>query len=115
MDYTEGAYARGQLPEGRSLRDKIGDEQVLCARSIDRCIRPLFPPGFNFETHVRGSALCMHTHTHTHTHTRAPSSSLCFLCPHGALVPPVPPPPVLNLSPLISPKPLFFRRFAPKS
>lgn len=29
------------------------DEQVLCARAIDRAIRPLFPPGFCQETHVR--------------------------------------------------------------
>jgi polyribonucleotide nucleotidyltransferase len=53
VDYVEGASSKGRLPEGQNRRDRVSDQEILAARAIDRAIRPLFPPGFSYETHVR--------------------------------------------------------------
>ena len=57
VDYSEGAYARGQVPDHASKRDRQGDREVLISRAMDRALRPLFRPGFSYETHVCAQAL----------------------------------------------------------
>ncbi|MBW7996169.1 MAG: polyribonucleotide nucleotidyltransferase [Candidatus Glassbacteria bacterium] len=47
VDYRERAYAGGKVPGGFFKREgRPGDREVLCARLIDRPIRPLFPDGY---------------------------------------------------------------------
>jgi polyribonucleotide nucleotidyltransferase len=57
VDYSEGAYARGKVPDSLSKRERLGDREVLIARAMDRAIRPLFRPGFSYETHICAQAL----------------------------------------------------------
>jgi hypothetical protein len=52
VDFLTGAYVNARLPDTLDKRDRSGDEEVLAARAIDRALRPLFPPGFRYETHV---------------------------------------------------------------
>ncbi len=47
VDYRERAFAGGKIPGGFFKREgRPGDREVLCARQIDRPIRPLFPKGY---------------------------------------------------------------------
>ena len=62
VDYAEGAHTMGRIPSTsgrREARPGGSEREVLCARAIDRALRPLFPPGFLHETHVRGVRICM--------------------------------------------------------
>ena len=52
VDYTEGAHSKGLIPDTKDRRDRLGESEILSSRAIDRAIRPLFPPGFCYETHV---------------------------------------------------------------
>jgi polyribonucleotide nucleotidyltransferase len=53
VDYEEKFYAGGKIPGGFFKREgKPSDEAVLCARLIDRPIRPLFPQGYMEKVHV---------------------------------------------------------------
>src|SRR5438552_6842192 len=52
-DYKENAYASGRIPGGFFKREgKPPEKEVLTSRCIDRPIRPLFPPGWRYETQV---------------------------------------------------------------
>jgi len=53
VDYRENTYASGRIPGGFFKREgKPPEKEVLTSRLIDRPIRPLFPAGCNYETHV---------------------------------------------------------------
>ncbi|MCC7417722.1 MAG: polyribonucleotide nucleotidyltransferase [Acidobacteria bacterium] len=53
VDYREYTYASGRIPGGFFKREgKPAEKEVLTSRMIDRPIRPLFPPGWRFETQV---------------------------------------------------------------
>src|SRR5213595_2341358 len=53
VDYREYAYASGRIPGGFFKREgKPAEKEVLTCRVIDRPIRPLFPPGWRYETQV---------------------------------------------------------------
>ncbi|CAM9125566.1 unnamed protein product [Ectocarpus sp. 4 AP-2014] len=53
VDYREKAHALGKIPRTPNRRDgRETDEEVLVARAVDRVLRPLFPPGYCFDTQV---------------------------------------------------------------
>jgi polyribonucleotide nucleotidyltransferase len=53
VDYREYTYASGRIPGGFFKREgKPAEKEVLTSRVIDRPIRPLFPPGWRFETQI---------------------------------------------------------------
>src|SRR5574339_69929 len=53
VDYREYTYASGRIPGGFFKREgKPSEKEVLTSRVIDRPIRPLFPPGWRYETQV---------------------------------------------------------------
>src|SRR5574339_183734 len=53
VDYKEYAYAAGRIPGGFFKREgKPPEKEVLTSRLIDRPIRPLFAPGWNYETQI---------------------------------------------------------------
>jgi polyribonucleotide nucleotidyltransferase len=53
VDYREYTYASGRIPGGFFKREgKPAEKEVLTSRLIDRPIRPLFPPGWHFETQI---------------------------------------------------------------
>src|SRR5574339_853308 len=53
VDYREYAYASGRIPGGFFKREgKATEREVLTSRLIDRPIRPLFAPGWRYETQV---------------------------------------------------------------
>ncbi|OLC77247.1 MAG: polyribonucleotide nucleotidyltransferase [Acidobacteria bacterium 13_1_40CM_4_65_8] len=53
MDYREYTYASGRIPGGFFKREgKPAEKEVLTSRCIDRPIRPLFPPGWRYETQI---------------------------------------------------------------
>jgi polyribonucleotide nucleotidyltransferase len=58
VDYREYTYAAGRIPGGYLKREgRPSDREILCARMIDRPIRPLFPEGYSCETQVVGMVL----------------------------------------------------------
>ena len=53
VDYREYTYSSGRIPGGFFKREgKPAEKEVLTSRVIDRPIRPLFPPGWRYETQV---------------------------------------------------------------
>src|SRR5262245_63975580 len=53
VDYREYTYASGRIPGGFFKREgKPPEKEVLTSRLIDRPIRPLFTPGWNYETQI---------------------------------------------------------------
>src|SRR3982075_3135329 len=53
VDYREYTYASGRIPGGFFKREgKPAEKEVLTSRMIDRPIRPLFPPGWRYETPI---------------------------------------------------------------
>jgi polyribonucleotide nucleotidyltransferase len=53
VDYREYAYASGRIPGGFFKREgKAAEKEVLTSRVIDRPIRPLFPPGWRYESQI---------------------------------------------------------------
>jgi polyribonucleotide nucleotidyltransferase len=53
VDYREYTYASGRIPGGFFKREgKPAEKEVLTSRCIDRPIRPLFPPGWRYETQI---------------------------------------------------------------
>ncbi|MFA5624451.1 MAG: polyribonucleotide nucleotidyltransferase [Bradymonadales bacterium] len=53
VEYRERAAAGGKIPGSFARREmRASDEETLCARIIDRSIRPLFPKNFKRETVV---------------------------------------------------------------
>jgi polyribonucleotide nucleotidyltransferase len=53
VDYREYTYASGRIPGGFFKREgKPSEKEVITSRLIDRPIRPLFPPGWRYETQI---------------------------------------------------------------
>ncbi len=53
VDYREYAYAAGRIPGGFFKREgKPPEKEVLTSRLIDRPCRPLFAPGWRYETQI---------------------------------------------------------------
>src|SRR5216117_4144909 len=53
VDYREYTYASGRIPGGFFKREgKPSEKEVLTSRLIDRPVRPLFPPGWRYETQI---------------------------------------------------------------
>ena len=53
VEYQEKFYSVGKVPGGFFKREgRPSNEATLCARLIDRAIRPLFPEGYRRETQV---------------------------------------------------------------
>ncbi len=53
VDYRENTYAAGKIPGGFFKREgKPSEREILVSRLIDRPIRPLFKPGYNYETQI---------------------------------------------------------------
>jgi polyribonucleotide nucleotidyltransferase len=58
VDVEAGMYAAGKIPGGFIKREgRASDQAILNARLIDRPIRPLWPKGFNRETHIVATIL----------------------------------------------------------
>lgn len=53
VSYVEKSYAAGKIPGGFIKREtKPSDYETLTARIIDRTLRPLFPKGYLYPTHI---------------------------------------------------------------
>lgn len=53
VDYEEKMYAAGKIPGGFIKREgRPSNDAILCARLIDRPIRPLFPKGFRNDVQI---------------------------------------------------------------
>jgi len=53
VEYREKYYAGGKIPGGFMKRGgRPSDGEIVSARLIDRCIRPLFPDGFRNEVQI---------------------------------------------------------------
>lgn len=53
VQYIQKAYACGKFPSGFIKREgKPNDFEILTSRLIDRSLRPLFPKGFAYVTHI---------------------------------------------------------------
>ncbi|CAI5535846.1 unnamed protein product [Closterium sp. Naga37s-1] len=58
VDYRERQYVMGRIPNTYMRREGAPKErEILCARIIDRSIRPLFPKGFFYDTQITASVL----------------------------------------------------------
>ena len=58
VDIEEGMYAAGKIPGGFIKKEgRASDRAILTARLIDRPVRPLWPTGFNKETHIVATVL----------------------------------------------------------
>jgi len=58
VDYEEKMYAVGKIPGGFIKREgRPSSDAVLCARLIDRPIRPLFPEGFRNDVQIVATVL----------------------------------------------------------
>src|SRR5680860_152072 len=58
VDIEEGMYAAGKIPGGFMKKEgRPSDDAILNARLIDRPIRPMWPEGFNKETHIVATVL----------------------------------------------------------
>lgn len=60
VDYRQKAAAAGRIPTN-FLRRELGatELEILTSRVIDRSIRPLFPEGFCFDTHIMCNMLAV--------------------------------------------------------
>lgn len=60
VDYRQKAAAAGRIPTN-FLRRELGptEHEILTSRFIDRSIRPLFPEGYSFETHIMCNMLAI--------------------------------------------------------
>lgn len=60
VDYRQKAAAAGRIPTN-FLRRELGptEREILTSRVIDRSIRPLFPEGFYFDTHIMCNMLAV--------------------------------------------------------
>lgn len=64
----------------RDRRDRVGEQEILSARAIDRAIRPLFPPGFCYETHVRPPFIMNNKHlVVVHTSMSPPQINIALI------------------------------------
>ncbi|XP_019882629.2 polyribonucleotide nucleotidyltransferase 1, mitochondrial [Camponotus floridanus] len=60
VDYRQKAAAAGRIPTN-FLRRELGptENEILTSRVIDRSIRPLFPEGFYYDTHIMCNMLAV--------------------------------------------------------
>ncbi|MDR1028117.1 MAG: polyribonucleotide nucleotidyltransferase [Clostridiales Family XIII bacterium] len=59
-DYEEKMYAAGKIPGGFIKREgRPSEKATLCARLMDRPLRPLFPKGFRNDVQVVATVLCV--------------------------------------------------------
>lgn len=62
MDFRERQYTVGKMPGSFSRAEgPPAAREVLAGRSIDRALRPLFPPSFTFDIQVCGCFWCFHS------------------------------------------------------
>src|ERR671936_1913771 len=60
VDVEERMYAAGKIPGSFFKREgRAGEKATLSARMIDRPIRPLFPKGWNYETQIVATPMCV--------------------------------------------------------
>jgi polyribonucleotide nucleotidyltransferase len=92
VDVEAGMYAAGKIPGGFIKREgRASDQSILIARLIDRPIRPLWPKGFNKETHIVATVLSVDkTNPYDVLAVAGASAALClsegpFLGPVGAV------------------------------
>jgi polyribonucleotide nucleotidyltransferase len=92
VDVEAGMYAAGKIPGGFIKREgRASDQSILVARLIDRPIRPLWPKGFNKETHIVATVLSVDkTNPYDVLALVGASAALClsegpFLGPVGAV------------------------------
>ncbi|MGI0440440.1 polyribonucleotide nucleotidyltransferase [Helicobacter himalayensis] len=53
VQYIQKAYAAGKFPAGFIKREgKPSEFEILTSRLIDRTLRPLFPKGYGYNTHI---------------------------------------------------------------
>src|SRR5207244_4948519 len=53
VDYREKAAAAGKFPGGYFKREgRPTEKETLTSRMIDRPLRPLFPPGYFYDTQI---------------------------------------------------------------
>ncbi|MCH8328420.1 MAG: polyribonucleotide nucleotidyltransferase [Candidatus Marinimicrobia bacterium] len=58
VDYREKGFAGGKIPGGFFKREsRPSDREILCARLIDRPVRPLFPDGYRNDVMIIVSVL----------------------------------------------------------
>ena len=58
VDYEEKMYAAGKIPGGFIKREgRPSNDATLCARLIDRPIRPLFPKGYRNDVQIVATVL----------------------------------------------------------
>lgn len=58
VDVEERMYAAGKIPGGFYKREgRPGEQSIISARLIDRPLRPNFPEGFRYETHIISTIL----------------------------------------------------------
>ena len=59
-EYEEKMYAAGKIPGGFIRREgRASEKATLCARLMDRPLRPLFPEGFLNDVQVVATVLCV--------------------------------------------------------
>ncbi|KAM9847629.1 polyribonucleotide nucleotidyltransferase 1, mitochondrial [Aulostomus maculatus] len=60
VDFRQKAAAAGRIPTNH-LRRELGttDAEILISRLIDRSIRPLFPPGYFYDTQIVSNVLAV--------------------------------------------------------
>jgi polyribonucleotide nucleotidyltransferase len=92
VDVEAGMYAAGKIPGGFIKKEgRPSDQAILNARLIDRPIRPLWPKGFNRETHIVATVLSVDkTNPYDVLALAGASAALClseapFLGPVGAV------------------------------
>jgi len=86
VDFREKLFASGRFPEGPQRREPSAtDAEVLGGRLVDRALRPLFPPGFFYETHVRARGAAYST-------LRRFELAACVAPPCAPSLPPIPTP-----------------------
>lgn len=92
VDVEAGMYAAGKIPGGFIKKEgRPSDQAILNARLIDRPIRPLWPKGFNRETHIVATILSVDkTNPYDVLTVAGASAALCiseapFLGPIGAV------------------------------
>jgi polyribonucleotide nucleotidyltransferase len=92
VDVEAGMYAAGKIPGGFIKKEgRPSDQAILNARLIDRPIRPLWPKGFNKETHIVATVLSVDkTNPYDVLAVAGASAALClseapFLGPVGAV------------------------------
>jgi len=58
VDYQEKTFAAGKIPGGFFKREgRLNEKEILTSRIIDRSMRPLFPDGYVYETHIVATVL----------------------------------------------------------